>query len=26
VPDSLRNLKVTTAEDLEWAELWASRA
>ena len=26
VPDSPRNLKVTTAEDLEWAELWASRA
>jgi 2-C-methyl-D-erythritol 4-phosphate cytidylyltransferase len=26
VPDSLRNLKVTTAEDLEWAELWAARA
>jgi 2-C-methyl-D-erythritol 4-phosphate cytidylyltransferase len=25
VPDSPRNLKVTTAEDLEWAELWASR-
>lgn len=25
VPDSPRNLKVTTAEDLEWAELWAAR-
>jgi 2-C-methyl-D-erythritol 4-phosphate cytidylyltransferase len=25
VPDSPRNLKVTTAEDLEWAELWAQR-
>ncbi len=25
VPDSPRNLKVTTAEDLEWAEFWAAR-
>jgi 2-C-methyl-D-erythritol 4-phosphate cytidylyltransferase len=25
VPDSPCNLKVTTAEDLEWAELWAAR-
>ena len=25
VPDSPRNMKVTTAEDLEWAELWAAR-
>jgi 2-C-methyl-D-erythritol 4-phosphate cytidylyltransferase len=25
IPDSPRNLKVTTAEDLEWAELWAAR-
>ena len=25
VPDSPYNLKVTTAEDLEWAELWAAR-
>ncbi len=25
VPDSPRNIKVTTAEDLEWAELWAAR-
>jgi 2-C-methyl-D-erythritol 4-phosphate cytidylyltransferase len=25
VPDSPRNLKVTTPEDLEWAELWAAR-
>jgi 2-C-methyl-D-erythritol 4-phosphate cytidylyltransferase len=25
VLDSPRNLKVTTAEDLEWAELWAAR-
>ncbi len=25
VPDSPQNMKVTTAEDLEWAELWAAR-
>jgi 2-C-methyl-D-erythritol 4-phosphate cytidylyltransferase len=25
IPDSPRNVKVTTAEDLEWAELWAAR-
>ncbi|HET7601232.1 MAG TPA: 2-C-methyl-D-erythritol 4-phosphate cytidylyltransferase [Gemmatimonadales bacterium] len=25
VPDSPSNVKITTAEDLEWAELWATR-